>query len=137
MSNDKVLYNLGVDLNSSFTFHDGDITLSTYDDNLVQAICNRLNTRLNELFLFYNDGYGSVFRDFLGWHGNDDTIGFMQGELKTVLLNERRVSDFDFSISYTNGKVRIDLNLTPNDGYVISATFELSENGFEVLEDVV
>ena len=132
MSNDKVLYNLGVDLNSSFTFHDGDITLSNYDDNLVQAICNRLNTRLNELRLFYRD-YGSVFRDFLGWHGNDETLGFMSGELETVLLSENRVSDWDFDISYNNGKVVVKLKLKPNDGYSINATLQLSDNGVEVI----
>ena len=132
MSNDKVLHNLGVDLNSSFTFHDGDITLSTYDDNLVQAICNRLNTRLNELRLFYRD-YGSVFRDFLGWHGNDEALGFMSGELETVLLSENRVKNWDFDISYRNGKVVVNLNLKPAEDYSIDVVFELGNNGVEVI----
>ena len=132
MSNDKVLHNLGVDLNSSFTFHDGDITLSTYDDNLVQAICNRLNTRLNELRLFYRD-YGSVFRDFLGWHGNDETLGFMSGELETVLMSESRVNNWDFDISYNKGKVVVNLNLKPAEDYSIDVVLELGNNGFEVV----
>ena len=134
MNNGEVLYDLGVDLNSNFTFHDGDFVLAKYDDNLVQAICNRLNTRLDELQLFYLD-YGSIFRDFLGWHNNDETIGFMSGELETVLLAEARVSDWEFDIKVVDGVVRIDLVLKPDEDYSISATLVLTSDGVELVEE--
>ena len=53
MDNGEALYELGVDIRSDFTFENGDLKLSKYEENLVQAICNRLTTNLDELELFY------------------------------------------------------------------------------------
>ena len=61
---DSVAYECGVDIDSSFQFRDGDLLLSEYDENLVQAVINRLNTNLEELDLFYED-YGSIFTKIL------------------------------------------------------------------------
>ena len=43
--NDNVAYECGVDIDSSFQFHDGDLLLAEYDENLVQAVINKLNTK--------------------------------------------------------------------------------------------
>ena len=134
MSVEETLYELGVDISSSFSFHDGDIVLAEYDDNLVQAITNRLETDLDELDLLY-ENYGSVMFGFLGWRGNDETLGFMKSELDTVLKSEPRLSGWDYEIEYTgDGNVRIDLRLYPNPGYRISTTLLLSNTGIEVVE---
>ena len=126
---DEVLYELGVDLDSSFTFNDGDLKLSSYDDNIVQAVTNRLNTQLNELDLFY-DGYGSVFRSFFGWKTNDETSNFMKAELETVLEAEPRLTDWEYEISFMgDGKARIDLRLYPNPDYSISASLMVNSTG--------
>lgn len=127
------MYELGVDINSSFTFHDGDLELVKYEDNLVQAIVNRLNTELNELDLFYT-GYGSVLLGFLGWRANDETIKFIKSELETVLKAEPRLLAWSYDVEYKGeGFLRIDLILNPNPGYSISTTLQVSENGVEVV----
>lgn len=116
MAEDEVLYGLGVDINSSFTFHDGDLKLAAYDENLIQAVVNRLNTKLDSLDLFY-EGYGSVFTDFFGWRGNDETIKLMYVELNTVLKNEPRISSYSAEITYDgDGLLHVDLTLNPSDG---------------------
>lgn len=131
---DEVLYELGVDINSSFSFHDGDIQLAKYDENLVQAVANRLNTDLNELDLFYEE-YGSVILGFLGWKGNDETISVIEAELETILKSEERLMNWEYNVEYTgNGKVTIDLVLYPNLSYSINTTITLSEEGVEVVE---
>ena len=132
--NEENIYDLGVDISSNFTFHDGDLILSSYDDNLVQAVTNRIQTDLNELDLFYED-YGSVLMGFLGWRGNDETISFIKAELETVLKAEPRLSGWDYEIEYEgSGKLRIDLTLYPNPNYRISTTLQISENGVEIVE---
>lgn len=133
MSNDEILYNLGVDLNSSMDFHDGDIKLVKYEDNLVQSIANKLNTWFDELAMFY-EGYGSVFRGFLGWHRNDETLGFIVGEVKTILINDDRIVDFKVNASYIPKGVRVDLVLKPNSNYTVKTSLALSGNGVEVME---
>lgn len=132
--NDEVLYELGVDINSSLDFQDGDLNLSSYDNNLVQAVANRLNTDLNELDLFYEE-YGSVLLHFLGWKGTDETISYIGAELDNVLQNEERLENWEHTIEYTgNGKIKINLTLYPNQSYSIDTTLEINENGVEVVE---
>jgi len=132
---DEVFYELGVDIDNNYTFNDGDLKLSFYDDNLVQAISNRLNTQLNELSLFYTD-YGSVFASFFGWRATDETLNFMKAELETVLEAEERVNDWEIDINYNgDGKVQIDLDLYPNADYSISASLIVGDSGdIEVVE---
>ena len=55
---ETINYDYGVDINSHFNFKDGDIQLAEYDNNIAQAIMNRLNTFQDSLDLFYYD-YGS------------------------------------------------------------------------------
>lgn len=106
-----VLYDYGVDLKSSFTFKDGDIEIVDGDDNISQAISNRLNTITDSLDLFYED-YGSLFLGFLGWKRNDETLRFMKIELDKCLTDDPRIDSFTSELSYTDtGAVRIDISL--------------------------
>lgn len=129
---DEVLYELGVDIHSDFDFTDGDINLARYDENLVQSVANRLQVDLDELDLFYED-YGSIMLSFLGWRGNEETIGFIKSELETVLQADDRIIGWDYEISYTgNGVLRIDLKLNPNPSYTIEATLNITTEGVEI-----
>ena len=132
---DEVFYDLGVDIDSKWCFVDGDLKLISYNDNMVQALTNRLNTNLNELDLFYEE-YGSVFTQFLGWRGNDETICFIRTELETVLRQEPRLRNWEYNIEYTgNGILRVDLKLYPTLGSEINVELELTEEGtVEVVE---
>ena len=133
--NDEILYECGVDLNSTLTFNDGDICLCKYGDNLIQAIVNRLNTSLNEMDLFYED-YGSILQGFLGWKANDETIEYIKAEIDNSLMGEPRLAAHESNVEYTgNGKVRIELSLYTNTGAGVDASLVLSSTGVMELSD--
>ena len=135
MEEDDVLYELGVDLNSNFTFENGDIKLSKYEDNLVQAIINRLNTNLDELELFY-ESYGSVLRGFLGWRADETTLSYISTEITTVLNDEPRITDFDINVEYKKeGRISIDLSLSTISNVDIETNLILGVNGVELSSD--
>lgn len=130
---DEIIYSLGVDLDSTMSFHDNDLNLSKYEDNLVQSVVNRLNTSLDELTLFYED-YGSVFKSFFGWKANDETLGFIRAELETVLRSEPRIISWNFNVEYEgNGVLKVDLELYPKVDYSVTATLQLTNTGVEVI----
>ena len=135
MEEEDVLYELGVDLNSNFTFENGDIKLSKYEDNLVQAIINRLNTNLDELELFY-ESYGSVLRGFLGWRAEETTLSYISTEITTVLNDEPRITDFDINVEYKKeGRISIDLSLSTISNVDIETNLILGVNGVELSSD--
>ena len=126
---DEIFYELGVDINSTCSFVNGDLALASYNDNLVQAIVNRLNTDLNELELFYNE-YGSILTQFFGWKANDTTLGFIKAEIKKVLDEEPRLMGHTCDVTYDgDGKVRIDLVLYPVLDYGIDVNLVLRKTG--------
>lgn len=140
---DEVLYDLGVDLNSSMDFVDGDLVLCAYSDNLKQAVLNRLNTDLNEMDLFYEE-YGSILQNFFGWKANTETLSFMEAEIENVLENEPRLLRVECQCGYYgNGLVRIglilhtstdmefDLNLVYSDTGVVEIETEMNINDDE------
>lgn len=133
VENVSVNYELGVDFNSNFCFEDGDLVLIKYDDNLVQSICNRLNTDLNELSLFYRN-YGSIILSFLGWKANNETLSFIKSELETVLQSETRLTAWNYDVEYTgNGTIKIDLTVYVNSEESINAILSIGNNGVEVI----
>ena len=131
---DEIIYELGIDFDSSFSFKDKDLKIIQYDNNLVQAITNRLKTNLNELELFYEE-YGSIMLNFLGWKRNNETLNFIKSGLETVLKSEERIISWEYEVGYTeNGAVRIDLVLYPNPNYSIATTLQINEDTIEVIE---
>lgn len=131
---DEVAYELGVDLNSSLSFSNGDINLIQYEDNLIQGVMNRLNTELDELDLFYV-GYGSVLTRFLGWKANDETLSFIEAEIENTLENEPRLTSSDATCNYNgNGQVLIDLKLYSIYGEVIDTNMVLTNTGVVEME---
>jgi hypothetical protein len=134
MADDEVAYELGVDLNSTLTFSNGDINLTTYEDNLIQGVMNRLNTDLDELDLFY-DEYGSILTRFLGWKTNDETLGFIEEEIENTLENEPRLESSDATCTYNGeGQVMIQLNLYPITGDMVDTNMVLTTTGVVEIE---
>ena len=131
---DEVLYECGVDIDSSFTFRDGDLVLSEYENNIVQAVTNRLNTDLDELDLFY-DEYGSILTRFLGWKANSETLGFIEAEIENTLENEPRLESSDATCTYNGeGQVMIQLNLYPITGDMVDTNMVLTTTGVVEIE---
>lgn len=125
---DEILYECGVDIDSSFTFKDGDLELAKYEDNLVQAITNRLNTDLDELDLFYED-YGSVLTGFLGWK-QSDALHYIKAELSNCLMKDPRIYQHEISLEYKgNGVLRIDLTIYTNNQNIVNTNLVLTNDG--------
>ena len=130
---DEVLYECGVDIDSSFTFKDGDLVLAEYEDNLVQAIANRLNTDLGELDLFYDD-YGSVITGFLGWK-QSDAVQYIKAELDNVLLKDPRIWQHESTVEYAgDGKLRINLTIYTNNENIIGTNMVITPDGVIEIE---
>ena len=128
--NENVLYECGVDFNGNLNFNDGDITLTSYSDNLVQAVINRLNTQVDEMDMLYESGYGSVLTGFLGWKATQNTLDYIKAEVNYVLSQEPRLERYNVSVSYTgNGAIRLDLTLYPNEYVGIDVNLVLSADG--------
>ena len=129
-----VVYNYGVDLDSSFTFKDGDLRLAEYENNISQAISNRLNTVTGALDLFYRN-YGSLFLLFLGWRRTDETLSLMKVELDNTLRQDPRIGSFSTSLEYVPEGVSVQVLL--NDFADTELNFILNGNGVEIIEEEV
>ena len=124
----EVVYDFGVEVNSDWTFIDGDLKLVSYDDNLSQAIRNRLNTNLDELSLFYED-YGSVLSGFLGWKSDEETLSFIKLEVDNCLENDSRLVNFNSEVNYKgNGVLEITINVNYQ-GIVKEFNYILNKDG--------
>lgn len=129
MINMDAFVEYGTDINSNWSFTDGDINLISGTDNLSQAIMNRLNTLQDELNLFYSD-YGSYLQSFFGWRKNDKTLEFIKVEIDTVVNKDPRVNNFTSEISYNQeGNVNVNLVIMYIDGEDFSLNYVLSNDG--------
>ncbi len=127
------IYDYGVDLDSSFTFQDGDLKLKEYTNNIGQAIANRLNTLQDSLDLFYED-YGSYFIDYLGWRKNQTTLNFMKVELDSTLAKDPRIKDFNTELEF-NKEGNAEIHISLEDGSDTTLNFVLGMNGIEIINE--
>lgn len=107
-----VVYEYGVDLDNGLSFSDGDLDLIRFEDNISQAILNRLKTVKDSLDLFYTE-YGCFFLFFLGWRRTQNTLDFMKIELDACLKQDPRINNFTTTLEYSeDGSVLINIVLT-------------------------
>lgn len=133
-NDERVFYGLGVDFSSDFKFENGDIKLTRYQDNLIQAVINRLNTNLNELE-FYGD-YGCKIKRFLGWKANPETLQFIESEISNVLDNETRLTGHDCTCTYNGkGNIRIELVLQISTDMSVPVNLVIGTDGVIELEE--
>lgn len=120
---------LGTDIDSSWSFKDGDLNLVKNNKNLVQATRNRLNNVLDSLDDFYMD-YGSILWRFMGWKSNDITLKFMNIAIQNCLNQDPRLSDYTLDLSYGDkNTVNIDITVYFDDGSEIDMNYILSTEG--------
>lgn len=105
-----MVYELGTDINHQWTFHKGDLQTITDNDNLKQAIYNRITTQDGTYQHFYNN-YGSILNTYLGFKKNTTTLEFMKIELERVLLQDPRLQDFKLELDYDEKGVKVDLTI--------------------------
>ena len=120
----------GVDLKSDFNFADGDLNLVKYEENICQAIQNRLSTIKDALGLFYYN-YGGFFILFPGWKKDDETLSLMKIELESLLKQDEKIGDFETNLSYTE-KGDVVINIVLKDGEDTSLDFIMSNDGIEM-----
>jgi phage baseplate assembly protein W len=81
---------LGSDLLVSAT---GDLVIVSEEQNLAQAIINRLRTIEGELYEIEHLTYGSRLYDFIGELNNDITRNRIRNYIKSTLLKEPRIKE--------------------------------------------
>ena len=119
----------GTDISNNFLFADGDLVIVEGKDNLQQSIQNRINTQFDFYSLFYNV-YGGNLHRFFGWKKNNDTLDFIEIELKTILDQDPRLNDnYDLNIFYDDeGALVVVLNIHITEDSDLSLNYVLNEN---------
>ena len=103
----------GVDINSSWGFVDGDLELVRGEDNLRQAITNRLRTDWD----FYQEFY-AVYGGRLYEHFGDFNIPtiheYVQIEIDTILRQDPRIQNIESTVNKIDSKtLQVKLAITP------------------------
>ena len=124
-----VISELGTDINSNWSFTDGDLNLISDKENLIQATRNRLNNVLDSLDDFYLN-YGSILWRFIGWKSNDMTLKFMEIELENCLNQDPRLTDYTLDLSYgASDTVNINIFVVFDDETEFDMNYILSTDG--------
>lgn len=110
--NEKILYELGVDINREWNFKDGDLQLIYYDENIKQAIYNRLSCFLNSLDIFYVN-YGSEIEKYLGYKNKSTVHEYIRLEIEKRLMYDPRIKNVECTVNkYTSNGANVHLLLT-------------------------
>lgn len=94
---------IGVDINSKWLFKDGDIELVSKEENMFQAITNRITCRLNALSMYYSK-YGSLVQDYLGEHNNPNAREYIAIEIRETLIQDPRIKNHEVKVTKHNPK---------------------------------
>ena len=107
---------VGVDIDTSWSLNEnGDLLLVSDEDNLRQAIMNRLKCYQPSFEIYYTQD-GGFLEEYFGRKRTDETLKFMKIELDTILSQEERINSFTSELYYKiDGSVRVDLDMLVND----------------------
>lgn len=122
---------IGTDINTNWSFLNGDLVLVDNDENLVQSIRNRLTCPEGSFDLYYGN-YGSVLEQFMGWRRRQETLDFMKIEVENCLDQDPRIQDYNVELSFENKSVRIDLQLNYSEDSDLSLSLVLNNEGVVV-----
>ena len=111
----------GTDINTDWSFTNGDINLISGSNNLGQAIVNRLRADLDTYDIFYSKYGGNLF-EHMGDLNIPTIHEYIRIEVEAVLEQEPRIHNIiDCTVMKTNtNEVKVTLNVTPvgDDGVV-------------------
>ena len=100
----------GTDINSNWSFTDGDINLISGKSNLGQAIVNRLKADLTT-FIFYNRYGGNLFEHF-GDKNNPNIHEYIKIEVEEICRQDPRIKQAECTVTKTDSDtVTLDLKL--------------------------
>jgi len=87
-----------------------DFQLITFDDNLKQAMINRLRTAIGEITL--HPDYGSQLHEVLGTNPTDDTLLLVRSHVRAALLQEPRIETIDdINVFFRDNDLRTDVDV--------------------------
>lgn len=110
------MINLGVDVQSDWSFSDGDLNIVTGTANLAQAIQHRLNTYFDDLNSFYAN-YGSTLLDLLGDLNHETIHEYIKIEVEDCVVKDNRIRSVDCTVNKIGvGQVECSLYLVLVDG---------------------
>ena len=103
----------GVDIDSTWSFADGDLQLVRGESNLAQAIVNRLSTDWDFYLEFYNTYGGRLYEHFGDF--NIPTIHeYIQIEVDSILRQDPRIQDIQSTVNkISKDAVECKLNIKP------------------------
>lgn len=121
---------LGTDIDSSWSLDStGDLVLVSDEDNLVQAICNRLSAWSEGFKIFYED-YGGALDAYFGLKKTDSNLDFIKLEVETILKQEPRLNNYIVECNYDdNAKVHVDISIQFDDDDVYDLNLILNDDG--------
>lgn len=100
----------GTDINSNWSFTDGDINLISGKSNLGQAIVNRLKADLTT-FIFYNQYGGNLFEHF-GDKNNPNIHEYIKIEVESICKQDPRIKQVESTVTKTDSEtITLDLKL--------------------------
>ena len=100
----------GTDINSNWSFSDGDINLISGKSNLGQAIVNRLKADLTT-FIFYNRYGGNLFEHF-GDKNNPNIHEYIKIEVESICKQDPRIKQVESTVTKTDSEtITLDLKL--------------------------
>lgn len=112
MVNNKRNYQMGKDVNRNWNLKNGDIEICSYEDNIHQAILNRLNCPLGALQIFYTD-YGSTVKENLGEINNETIREYIRLEIEKRLKYDPRFKNVTCEVNHVNSKeINCNINVT-------------------------
>lgn len=102
---------LGTDVRSDWSFNsDGDINLVTGEDNLAQALVNRLRADVTT-FIFYDRYGGNLFEHF-GDMNNSNIHEYIRIEIESICRQDPRVKQIEATVNKIDSEtVSVSLNL--------------------------
>lgn len=131
--NEKILYELGVDINREWEFKDGDLQLTYYDENMKQAIYNRLSCWLGSLDIFYIN-YGSELEKYLGYKNKNSVHEYIRLEIEKRIGYDPRVRNVECTVNkYNTHGVNVHLTLTFLNGDTFEDNFVIKINTEEII----
>lgn len=126
---------LGVDINHTWEFRNGDLVLVSNEENIVQSIMNRLNCEYDSLDDYYFE-YGTLLSSFLGFDRSDETLEFIKIEIEATLEQDPRMNNFEVELSYgKTGEVNIYIHIWFDEDSDLNLSLTISEEGNVILNE--
>ena len=106
----------------TFSMENGDCSIVSDDDNMINACIRRLDTRLDTTLY---EVYGSNLQSLLGLRKSDVNLQFLSQSIVECLSQDERLSNVNVNCEYIRDGILADISLVYEDN-VLEFTYETS-----------